>query len=197
MPSQVILNFQSINRTMSISIKKMLMFMQQVEPLKVQLRLLVAALTLVVLQSQVDRDLVEYSLLPIMLRRGSKADKSQEEETDNRISSIPMLLGMLLEVAEAATCKTLEGHQSGTLEGDNKEATNSTCRQLLLNSSINNRKWELHPQVKQLKPQPKGCTSLLRSTFSLSGILVPTTPLEEVLGIITIETNQLHRHLTT
>jgi hypothetical protein len=51
---------------MSFSIKKMLMFMQQVEPLKVQLRLLVAALTLVVLQSQVDKDLVGYSLHPIM-----------------------------------------------------------------------------------------------------------------------------------
>lgn len=197
MPSQVILNFLSINRTMPISIKKMLIFMQQVEPLKVQRRLQVDALILVVLQSQVDRDQVEDSLHPIMLKRESKADKSQEEETDNRISSIPMLQGMLLEVAEVATCKTLEGHQSGTLEGANKEATNSMYRQLPLSSSINNRKWELHPQVKQLKPQPKGCTSLLRSTFSLLETQVPTTPLEEVLGIITIEINQLHRHLTT
>lgn len=173
------------------------MFMQQVEPLKVQRRLLVDALTLVVLQSPVDRDLVEYCLHPIMLRRGSKVDKSQEEETDNRTSSIPTLLEMLLEVAEVATCKTQEGHRFGTLEGANKEATNSMCRQLPLNSSINNRKWELHPQVKQLKPQLKGCTSLRRSTFSLLETQVPTTPLEEVLAIITIETNQLHRHLTT
>ena len=144
-----------------------------------------------------DRDLAEFSLRPIMLRRGSKVDKSQEEETDNRISSIPLLLGMLLEVAVVATCRTQEGHQSGTLEGANKEATSSTCRQLPLNSSINNRKWALHPPVKQLKPQHKGCISLLRNTFSLLGTLVATTPMEEVLGIITIETNQHHRHPTT
>jgi hypothetical protein len=89
-----------------------------------------------------------------MSRRGNRVDKSQEEETDNRISSIPMLLGMLLEVAEVATCRTQEGHQSGTLEGANKEATSSTFRQLPLNSSINNRKWALHLPVKQLKPKP-------------------------------------------
>jgi hypothetical protein len=171
--------------------------MQQVEPLKDQQRLQVVALTLVALQSQVDRDLAESSLHPIMLRRGSKADKSQEEETDNRISNIPMLLGMLLEVAEVATCKTQEGHQSGILEGGNKEATNSTCRQLHLNSSINNRKWELHPRASQLTPLLKECTSLLRSIFSLLGILAATIPPEEVLATITIETNQLHRHHTT
>ena len=161
MPSLVTLSFRSTNRTKPISIKKMLMCMQQVEPLKdQQQRLLAGALTRVALQSQVDRDLPVggFSLHPIMLllRRGSKADKSQEGEIDNRISSIPMLLGMLLEMAEVATCKTQEGHQSGTLEGGNKEATNSMCRQLHLNYSINNRKWELHPQVKQLKPLLKG-----------------------------------------
>ena len=184
---------------MPTSIKKTSMCMQQVEPRKGQRRSLAAALALVVLLSQADRDQAESSSLlhPTMwLRRGSRADRSQEEETDNRTSSIPMLLGTLLEVAGVATCRTREGHRSGTLEGANKEATSSMCRQLPLNSSINSRKWELHPQVKLLKAQPKEFTSHLRSTSSLSGILVLTTLLEEVLGTITIETNQPHKHHT-
>ena len=50
MPSLATLSFLSINRTMPISIKKILMSMQQVEPLKDQQRSLVDALALAALQ---------------------------------------------------------------------------------------------------------------------------------------------------
>lgn len=176
-------NLQSITRINSINIQKKAICQLLVVLHKDLLQLSVEELIAVVqLFQAVARD-NELNLFLIMLKSESKG-KKLEGETGNKISSTLMLLGMLLEAAVVAICKTQEFLRSETVEDGNREVISNMFSLLHHNNNINSRSSVPHRQVKLLNHQHSELICLLKSTSNLMGtqaVIIQSAPVSVII----------------
>lgn len=117
---------------------KMILLVANLQEILIIRRKELVRLAFLILQSLQDKVLQSEGEPHLMKKESMAASnnkRAREEETDNKTSNTPMLLGMPLEVAEAAICK-IRGIHVIAAEGSREAISSIFCNRILLPSQL-------------------------------------------------------------